>query len=70
MNNNNLETTAANDDAIGDVDVLAEKLKDAMVPGVVVELDPNEAERIGAFEEDALSEADAKESVIDLDSIG
>jgi len=52
------------------VDVLAEKLTDAMVPGAMVEFDPDEAERIGAFQEDALDEADALESSIDLDNIG
>lgn len=48
------------------VDVLAEKLTDAMVPGAIVEFDPEEAERAGAFIEDALSERDALESDIDL----
>ena len=48
------------------VDVLAEKLTDAMVPGAIVEFDPEEAERAGAFVEDALSESDALESDIDL----
>ena len=48
------------------VDVLAEKLTDAMVPGAIVEFDPEEAERAGAFIEDALTEADALESDIDL----
>lgn len=48
------------------VDVLAEKLADAMVPGAIVEFDPEEAERAGAFVEDALSESDALESDIDL----
>ena len=48
------------------VDVLAEKLTDAMVPGAMVEFDPDEAERAGAFIEDALTEADALESDIDL----
>jgi len=52
------------------VDVLAEKLTDAMIPGAIVEFDPDEAERMGAFQEDALDEADALESSIDLDNIG
>ena len=52
------------------VDVLAEKLTDAMIPGAMVEFDPDEAERIGAFQEDALDEADALESSIDLENIG
>jgi len=48
------------------IDVLAEKLTDAMVPGAIVEFDPEEAERAGAFIEDALSEGDALESDVDL----
>ena len=52
------------------VDVLAEKLTDAMIPGAIVEFDPDEAERMGAFQEDALDEADALESSIDLENIG
>ena len=52
------------------VDVLAEKLTDAMIPGAMVEFDPEEAERIGAFQEDALDESDAFESSIDLENIG
>ncbi|MFA5922421.1 MAG: conjugal transfer protein TraD [Methylococcaceae bacterium] len=52
------------------VDILAEKLTDAMIPGAIVEFDPDEAERMGAFQEDALDEADALESSIDLGNIG
>ncbi|MEI7994277.1 MAG: conjugal transfer protein TraD [Methylococcaceae bacterium] len=47
------------------VDIVAEKLTDAMVPGAMVEFDPEEAERAGAFVEDALSESDALESSVD-----
>ena len=64
----NIDTINA-DTFIGEgdaVDVLAEKLADAMVPGAIVEFDPEEAERAGAFIEDALSEGDALESSIDL----
>ena len=49
---------------------LADKLADAMIPGFEVEFDPDEAERAGAFNEDALSEADAWVSCIDLDEQG
>ena len=63
----NADTLIGAGDAI---DVLAEKLTDAMVPGAMVEFDPDEAERIGAFQEDALDEADALESSIDLENIG
>jgi len=61
--NLNADTLIGEGDA---VDVLAEKLTDAMVPGAMVEFDPEEAERAGAFIEDALSEGDALESDIDL----
>lgn len=39
---------------------------DFLIPGVVVELDAGEAEDIGAFEENALSEAEAWEANADL----
>jgi hypothetical protein len=51
-------------------DVLANKLADAMIPGFEAEFDPNEAEWAGAFLEDALSEADALDSCIDLGDEG
>jgi type IV secretion system protein VirB1 len=38
------------------------------VPGVVVELDASEAEDLGAFEETALTEAEAWEANGDLDA--
>ena len=41
------------------------KLREAEIPGCEVEFDPDEAERI-AFRQDALSDDDARESVIDL----
>lgn len=41
------------------------KLADALVPGFQAEFDPEEAEAAGAFEEDALSEADALDSAAD-----
>lgn len=68
--NDNDSVNASNVDAklelVSDtVDVVAVKLLDAMVPGAVVDFDPDEAERIGAFNEDALNEADALESTID-----
>lgn len=42
------------------------KLTDAMTPGFQAEFDPEEAEQVGAFTEDALSEQDALESSEDL----
>jgi hypothetical protein len=41
------------------------KLREAEIPGCEVEFDPDEAERI-AFKEDALSDEDARKSIIDL----
>lgn len=46
---------------------LRDKLHDALVPGFAAEFDPDEAQRAGAFLEDALSEADAVESATDLE---
>ncbi len=40
--------------------------QDFQIPGVQIELDPDEAESLGAFEETALSEADAWEANIDI----
>jgi len=47
-------------------EVLFEKLNDAMTPGYQTEFDPAEAEAVGAFVEDALSEKDAAESSADI----
>ena len=46
---------------------LHEKLNDALTPGYAAEFDPDEAQRAGAFVEDALSEADAADSALDLE---
>jgi hypothetical protein len=46
-------------------EVIAQKLRDAETPGYEVAFDPDEAERI-AFREDALSDEDARDSVVDL----
>lgn len=53
------------DDAAGR-EAVREKMADALTPGFQVEFDPDEAERVGAFVEDALSEQDAAESGDDL----
>jgi hypothetical protein len=37
-----------------------------MTPGFEVDFDPDEAERAGAFQEDALTEADALDSCMDI----
>ncbi len=52
-------------DAIEDAtEALREKLADMETPGYVVECDPEEAELVGAFIEDALSEGDAMEATV------
>ncbi|MCW5608875.1 MAG: hypothetical protein KIT26_12625 [Nitrosomonas sp.] len=45
--------------------VMAQKLFDAQTPGFQAEFDPDEAELLGAFKEDALSEVEALDSSID-----
>lgn len=45
--------------AHADPDTVREKLEDAQTPGYQAEFDPLEAEAVGAFFEDALTEADA-----------
>ena len=40
---------------------LREKMADALTPGFPVELDPDEAERVGAFVEDVLTEKEEQE---------
>lgn len=44
---------------------VVEKLNDALIPGYHAEFDPEEAERAGAFVEDAISQEDAIESTAD-----
>lgn len=48
-------------------DVLAEKMLDAAVPGFAVECDPEEAEAMGAFTEEALDGDEALTAALDLD---
>lgn len=50
--------------------VLREKLGDAAVPGGQAEFAPDEAERAGAFTEDAVDEHDAAAGAIDLADAG
>tara|TARA_B110000879_G_C11119157_1_gene490978 strand:- start:72 stop:242 length:171 start_codon:yes stop_codon:yes gene_type:complete len=45
--------------------VIKEKLTDLMTEGFIVETSPEEADLMGAFTEDALTENDAKESQYD-----
>jgi hypothetical protein len=58
MNNEIANTETENE-------ILAAKLLDAETPSYVVSVDPDEAESMGAFKEDALSEDDALASSID-----
>ncbi len=53
------------DDGDSQNQVLEEKLLDAEIPGFQAEFDPEEADRLGAYIEDALSEEDALDSYID-----
>ena len=46
---------------------LLDKLDDALTPGFAAEFDPEEAQRAGAFVEDALSDVDAADSAVDLE---
>ncbi len=48
------------------IDTLREKMIDVWIPGFKVECDPEEAERAGAFVEDAMSLQDALDSTIVL----
>lgn len=64
-NQTNTDTTAELppvDDYASATEALREKLTDAQTPGYQAEFDPEEAERAGAFVEDALSEEDAADS--------
>ena len=47
--------------------IISHAFADLLVPGVVVELDAREAEDLGAFEETALTDAEAWEANADLD---
>ncbi len=60
------EATAALNQTAADANALREKLADALTSGFQAELDPEEAERAGAFQESALSEQDAADSADDL----
>lgn len=44
------------------MDVIAEKFEDLIIPGFLVEVSPIEADIMGAFVEDALSEDEAMEA--------
>lgn len=48
--------------------LLSDDIADLLVPGVVVEVDAAEAESLGAFEETALTEAEAWDANADLET--
>lgn len=47
------------------MDVISEKFEDLVIPGFLVEVNPIEADIMGAFFEDALNEEDAMEAIYD-----
>jgi hypothetical protein len=48
------------------MDNLRKKLTEALVPGAVVEFEPDEAEQVGAFADEAIAIEDACTSAPDL----
>lgn len=46
-------------------EIVQEKLNDLMIPGFIAEVSPEEAQLMGAFEEDALTEKEAQEAAHD-----
>lgn len=62
--NNDFEAVVFDDEANAK-EAIKEKLTDLNVPGYQAEFDPIEADLLGAFVEDAMSEDDALESSSD-----
>ena len=64
-----MSETEGSNDSTDDLEimdqVIKEKLLDAETPGFEAEFSPDEADSLGAFEETALTEKDAMDSVID-----
>lgn len=48
--------------------VFSPAIEDAMTPGVIVDVDPDDAEAMGAFQDDALTEREAWESNRDAEA--
>jgi hypothetical protein len=65
MNTEDLSDSNLLDEGDSQDAALREKLADALIPGFQAEFDPDEAEQVGAFQEDALSEQDALDSAVD-----
>ena len=51
------------------MDVISEKFEDLAIPGFLVEVSPIEADIMGAFVEDALSEDEAMEAAYDYNAV-
>ena len=51
---------------LNETDIALQKLADSNIPGFIVDVDPDEADLLGAFVEDALTEQDALEGAVDL----
>jgi hypothetical protein len=67
----NEDASISIDGVESDSSALIEKLSDAeTTPGFEAEFGPEEADKAGAFEEDAISEQDALESSADLIDLG
>lgn len=47
--------------------IISQSMTDFGTPGVIIELDPEEAEAWGAFEETAITEQDAIDSELDTE---
>jgi hypothetical protein len=62
---NPTDDSGAVDLAPGDGDPVTAFMLDIETAGAVVEVDPDDAERAGAFVEDALTPADAADAVFD-----
>ncbi len=64
-----MSETEDSNDSTDDLEILGqvikEKLLDAETPGFEAEFSPDEADSLGAFEETALTEKDALDSMID-----
>lgn len=63
------QPAAREDDETAARKVLEAKLQAFDTPGMVVEFDPDEAEQLGAFQEDAMSVEDAMEASTDEDEV-
>ncbi|MFC0860613.1 hypothetical protein ACFHYR_10800 [Pasteurella multocida] len=61
--------TDSSDKPAVDLDVIAAKMSDANIPGVIVEFSPEEAEFLGAFRDDSMELADIIAGSLDLENL-